>query len=583
MVVFQFAHRSWAAVFVTALICSGCRPADPSSTSSVAPDQPLTPQIIPTPVRPSDEKSVVLPVFQDVAAEFGIHAPFYTDTVPDRFFLPEIMGGGATWLDFDRDGRLDLYLTNGTRLEPSSGPPPRGNWLYRGQSDGPFTLVDESIGAADRGYGQGSAAGDFNSDGFPDLYVGNFGPNALYVNNGDGTFRLDTTSPVIADPAWTSGVLWIDLNRDGWLDLYVTNYLQLTLEDRKVCEYNQQPGYCGPGQYQAAGDHVYLNQGDGQFRDGTDELGMTDRVGKGLTVLGTDFNGDRIPEIYVGNDMTVNFLYTVKSSDPLVYEDVAPAGGCAVSGEGMNQASMGISCADFDGDNRPDLYLTLYYNTQKTLYRNHGDLQFEDVSRRMRTAQTGYRFLGFGTVPIDYDGDRFPDLFVTNGHVLGPRVTPNRMTPQWLHNVAGKHFEDVTNRLDGYFQKEWLWRGAASADFDNDGDLDIVVTHLDDPAALLQNSTPTGKGFIGFDLSTRNRIFPCGTAVTITTQHGEQIKSLMSGGSYLSSSDPRLLFVLEPGTTVVDVRIDWTSGRTDRFTELASNRYWQITEGMQPQ
>lgn len=573
----------WLPVWILLLCGVGCdSEAVPTHQAIPASEPPL-----PSPEVTASEVAI-LPVFQDVAAEMGIHAPFYTDTIPGRYFLPEIMGGGATWIDFDVDGQLDLYLTNGTRFEPSSAAPIRGNWLYRGRVGTSFALVDESLGAGDTGYGQGSAAGDFNADGFPDLYVGNVGPNALYVNEGDGTFSLDTTSAPVADPAWTSSVLWLDLNRDGWLDLYVVNYLKMTLADRKICEYEKRSGYCGPGQYAAAPDHVYLNAGDGTFRDATDELGMTDKIGKGLAVLAADFDHDQIPEIYVANDMTANFLYTRKSSDLPAYEEVAMPGGCAQSGEGMNEASMGISCSDFDLDGFPDLYLTHYYNMQKTLYKNHGELQFEDVSRRMRTAQTGYSFLGFGTLPIDYDGNRYPDLFVTNGHVLGPAVQPDRMTPQWLYNHHGQHFEDITRRLDGYFQKTWLGRGAASADFDNDGDLDITVTHLDDPAALLRNSTKTGKRFIGFELRTRERIIPCGSRVTVTSRIGAngptviQSQSIMLGGSYLSSSDPRIVFPVDHQADSVDVQIQWSSGKVEEFPAMSLDRYWHLVEGAQP-
>jgi hypothetical protein len=534
---------------------------------------------------PATEKNsldaIILPQLDDVAPELGIVAPYFTDTVPGRYFLPEIMGGGATWLDFDQDGQLDLYLTNGSQLEPGNPPKFYGNRLYRGRVAATFLQVADSWAAADPGYGQGSAAGDFNSDGFPDLYVGNFGPNALYVNEGDGTFSRDTRAPEVDDPAWTSGVMWMDLNRDGWLDLYVTNYLKMTLADRKVCEYEKRPGYCGPGQYEAAPDHVYLNQGDGSFVESSASLGMTESVGKGLAVLGADLDNDQIPEIYVANDMTVNFMYQLQPGTPLTYADVAGVGGTAQSGEGMNEASMGIACADFDGDQRPDIYLTHYYNMQKTLYKNHGNLQFEDVSRRMRTAQTGYPFLGFGTVPIDFNGDGYQDLFVTNGHVLGPEVKPDRMTPQCLLNKGGKFFEDITPQLTGYFRKEWLGRGAASADFDNDGDLDIAVTHLDEPAAVLKNSTPTQVGFIGLDLRTSSRVVPCGTLATVTTSRGTQSRSVVIGGSYLSSSDPRLTIPVHSTDQIVEVKIEWSSGQVEQHT-LTTNRYWHLMEGQQP-
>ncbi len=576
-----------SAVGLIGMLGPGCSP----STKPLPTNPPLAPQTVeqetapePSVAKPSAPPPL-LPQFDDVAAELGVVAAFYTDTVPGRYFLPEVMGGGATWLDFDRDGVLDLYLTNGAHLAPSPLPPPRGNWLYRGREQAPFQCVDESLGAGDTGYGQGSAAGDFNADGFPDLYVGNYGPNALYVNEGDGTFSWETTEPALADPAWTSSVVWADINRDGLLDLYVTNYMQVTLANRQLCQYSGQPGYCGPGQYESAPDQVYLNQGDGHFIESAERLGMQDKIGKGLAVTVADLNADLVPEVYVANDMTPNFLYTIRDSKGdagVVYHDAAPTGGTAQSGEGRNAASMGIACADFTGDGLPDLFITNYYNMQKTLYKNHGDLQFEDVSRRMGTAQTGYAYLGFGTVPIDFNGDGFDDLFVTNGHVLGPLVKPDRMRSQLLVNRGGKTFEDLTPQLGGYFQKEWLGRGTATADFDNDGDLDLVVTHLDDPAALLRNSTPTGKSYIGFDLTTRQRILPCGTRVTVTTSTGSKTRSLMLGGSYLSSSDERLLFSVEPADPHVDVRVEWASGRVDELTSLDVNRYWHLSEGRQP-
>lgn len=515
----------------------------------------------------------------------GISAPFFTDTVPERYFLPEIMGGGASWTDYDRDGILDLYLTNGALLEPRDVQPSRGNWLYRGRVDAAFALVDESLGAGDKGYGQGCAFGDFNADGFADLYVANFGPNALYINQGDGTFALDQLNPVMADPRWSSSVVWLDLNRDELLDLYVVNYMDVTSANRKVCQYEGRPGYCGPGQYSSIPDAVFLNQGDGRFIESAEKLGLIDTIGKGLAVQVADFNADLVPEIYVANDMTANFLFVLNPADSqqgVTYREVAGVGGVAQSGEGMNEASMGISCTDFDGDGLPDLYLTHYFNMQNTLYKNYGDLQFEDVSRRVGTAKTGFEFLGFGTVPIDYNGDGYDDLFVANGHVLGPQVKPDRMRPQILYNNRGKVFEDVSKGIDGYFQQEWLGRGAASADFDNDGDQDIVVTHLDDPAALLRNSTETDKSFVGFEMSTSSRISPVGTRVTITSPAGEKTRAVMAGGSYLSTSDDRLLFHVDGNVREVAVRIEWASGAVDEIPALGTSRYWHVSEGQTP-
>ncbi|MCA8996682.1 MAG: CRTAC1 family protein [Planctomycetaceae bacterium] len=528
------------------------------------------------------EREVLTPLFENVAAEKGIDATFDSDTVPDRYFLPEIMGGGAAWLDYDRDGWLDVYLANGTAFEPGQEPLPRANWLYRSRGGETFELLSETIGAADSGYGQGVAPGDFDADGFPDLYIGNFQENHLHVNNGDGTFSLCPPEVGVNDTHWTSSVVWVDLNHDDLLDLYVTNYLRMTLDDRKVCEYQGNPGYCGPGQYEAAPDSVFISRGDGTFVEASAELGLQDTTGKGLAVVIADFNDDRNPEIYVGNDMTSNFLYRRVERPTEEYEEVAELSGVAQSGEGMNEATMGIACSDFNLDGLPDLYLTHYFNMQNTLYLNHGDLQFEDASRRAGTAHTAFPYLGFGTIPIDYNRDGFDDLFVTNGHVLGPKVLPDRMRPQLLRNVNGRKFEEESTRLGEYFSKAWLGRSTASGDFDNDGDLDILVTHLDEPAALLQNHSRGEGTFIGIQLETPSRIPPIGAKVTIRTETETRSRSFQSGGSYLASHDSRLLFSVDEGQSSIDVVVDWPDGSRQEFLALPTGRYWQILQGSTP-
>lgn len=570
----------------------GCNPlpTPDDQTSINQPSVQATPEKTPVAVPQVAVQQVdvpqVLPQFDDVSSEMGISAPFYSDVIPNRFFLPEIMGGGVTWFDFDIDGVLDLFLVNGSHLDQhDQRPTPRGDWLYRGRPNKQFQAVPDKWGAADLGYGQGSAAGDFNSDGFPDLYIGNYGTNSLYLNEGDGTFTPVHETATTSGFSWTSSVVWVDLNFDKLLDLYVTNYLDVSLADRKICDYDGRPGYCGPGQYESAPDRAYLNKGDGSFVESADMLGLVDTFGKGLAVVVADLNQDFLPEMYVGNDMTPNFLFTPeknKDTGGVTYRDVAGIGGAAQSGEGMNEASMGISCADFDGDDRLDLFLTHYYNSQDTLYRNHGDLQFEDVSKRMGTAQVGYAYLGFGTVPIDYDADGLDDLFITNGHVLGPLVQPDRMPPQLLHNRNGKRFDDAQPELSDYFQKKWLGRGAASADFDSDGDLDLVVTHLDDPAALLKNSTVTGKGYVGFKLTTTERIHPVGARLTIITSAGSKTRSVTAGGSYLSSSDGRLLFHTDPDQMTTDIKVEWPSGKSEEYRGLETGRYWHLCEGNLP-
>ncbi len=532
-----------------------------------------------------DAGAATVPVFVDVAPVVGLDHTFFSDTVPGRYFLPEIMGGGAAWADFDRDGNLDVYLMNGRSLDPTAVVDSRPNRLYCGRPGGEFRQVPHSAGVSGTAYGQGAAAGDFNADGFLDLYLGNYGPNALLVNNGDGTYSNVTAQSGTDDPLWTSSVVWFDADRDDDLDLYVTNYMDVTWTNRKICDYGGHPGYCGPGQFSSVPDHLFLNQSDGSFIEASRELGLVDEVGKGLAVVAADFDGDFTPEIYVANDMTPNFLFA-RTSAPAgratQYRECAMLSGCAQSGEGMNEASMGIACADFDRDGNLDLYLTHYFQMKNTLYRNLGNLQFDDVSHRTGVAESSYPYLGFGTVPVDFDRDQFDDLFIANGHVLGPENEPHRMRPQLLRNDAGARFEDISSSAGDYFLRERLARGAAAADYDDDGDLDILVTHLDEPVALLRNETVVAGHFVGILLETRSRVPPVGARVRLSTSEGDVVKSLTAGGSYLSQSDERLLFTVGGAETAVSVEVSWPDGRVQQFDGLPVDRYWRLREGESP-
>ena len=355
-----------------------------------------------------------------------------------------------------------------------------------------------------------------------------------------------------------------------------------------MCVYGDRKGYCGPGRYDGVPDLVYLNQRDGTFRDAAAELGFNKSAGKGLAVVASDFNDDRKPEIYVANDMTANFLYTrcsdrVTEPAAVCYEDVAGQSGCAVSGDGMNQASMGISCADFDGDGKIDIYLTDYYQMKNTLYHNLGEMLFEDDSLRTGVATSSLSYLGFGTWPLDYDSDGDADLFVANGHVLGSAIEPNAMTPQLLQNDGKGIFTDVSIRGGEYFQDRWLGRGVAAADFDDDGDTDLTVTHLDRPVALLMNQTKKkNERFIGLSLQGINRIPPICARVTVKASQGRQTQVFSAGGSYLSTSDSRLLFPLSDAAETAEVEIHWPSGRIDQFGPMPTNRYWTVIEGRGP-
>ena len=539
----------------------------------------------------------VTPRFSDIAESVGIQFTRFNDIVADRFFLPEIMGGGAGWIDFDNDGCLDLYFTNGCQLEPgNSRSTEHVNRLYRNNVD-TFNDVTRASNVGDKGFGQGCAIGDFNGDGFADIFVANFGRNVLYANNGDGTFDIhsESATPIreAAKPAsdfdgltpvWSTSAAWFDADQDDDLDLYVVNYLDVTMKTHKICTENGKRLYCGPGHYEPVSDQLFLNQGDGSFSEQGTELGFLASQGRGLAVSILDLDQDLRPEIYVANDMSPNHLFSRSATDQLnavQYREQGVDAGCASSRSGEFEASMGIACADFNRDGRCDLFLTHYYHKKNTLYLNLGGLQFEDASRSSKIAATSYGFLGFGTAAFDYDRDGACDIMVANGHVSGPNHPPEAMRAQLLRNDGNGRFEDISHHSGDYFRQTWIGRGLASGDFDNDGDVDVVMTHVKRPWALLRNDTQTERTYLGLDLKTQSRVPPIGGRVVVHS-NVKQVIPLAAGGSYLCSSDRRVLIGLAENEVPVDVEVYWPSGRVDKFTFDVANTYWTILEGRRP-
>lgn len=532
------------------------------------------------------------PRFTEVTSTSGLQFSFHTDAVPGRYFLPEIMGGGAAWLDFDRDGWLDVFLVNGDELAAGPRSPKQyPDALFRNLGGQAFEEVSRSAGATTSGYGQGCAVGDFDADGFDDLYVTGYRTSTLLRNLGDGTFADVTEGSQSRNNDWGSGVVWLDINDDRLLDLYVVNYLDVTFANHQQCRFGGVPGYCGPGHYEAVADRLFLNLGDGRFRDVSEEVGISIPNGKGLGIAVLDFDLDGQNEIYVANDMAPNFLFQRQSEGDAretrhessqslpKFKDIAPVSGCAVSDMGQNEASMGVACADFDGNGYCDLFLTHYYAQKNTLYRNLGGMQFVDDSRRGRIVAISHDRLGFGTVAFDFDRDGDSDLFVANGHVLGPEHDPFAMLAQIVRNDGQARFEDVGKESGDYFHQLCVGRGAAGADFDNDGDWDLLVTHLDRPAALLRNDTVTRGHFLGIELRRADRGPPQGTQVIVEAGSRRLTSMSIGGGSYLCASDARLLVGLGDWGGPVTLEIRWQSGEVARHEKVAVDRYWLAIEG----
>lgn len=536
----------------------------------------------------------IRPHFTDVAGpeNANIDFEYNNDEVPGRFFLPESMGGAASWIDYDGDGALDLYLTNGRPLASQEPQTESLSRLYRNLGGDRFERVSEAASASVDAYGHGCGVGDFDSDGFPDLYLSNFGPNVLLRNNGDGTFENVTAVAGVGDDLWSFAGVWLDVEDDHDLDLYVVNYLYWSLANTQICNYEgDKPGYCGPGKYLAAPDRLYVNQGDGTFHEEAASWGLVGEQGKGLVAIAVDLDDDLQPEIYVGNDLTPNFLFT-RTGQPRVdheagtatalFAETGAAAGVAVSGDGDNEATMGVACGDYNRDGLPDLFLAHYYKHKNTLYSNLGELQFVDDSVRTHVARISWESLGFGTVTFDYDRDGWLDLFVANGHVLGPNIQPFAMRPQLLRNDKSGRFDDASDEAGAYFSDLHLGRGVASGDYDDDGDVDLAVSHLHGRVALLRNDTQTKRHFLGIELQTASRIPPVGGRVVVRTRQLQQIHPVVSGGTYVATNDPRLLFGLADEEQV-DVEIHWPSGRMDSFSNLGIDRYWLIIEGQLPQ
>ena len=524
------------------------------------------------PEKPKEKEDTTPIELVDVAEQLGVNFQYHADIVPGRYLIVESMVSTMAWFDYDLDGTQDLYLLNGNVI--ASPQDNIQNQLFR-NIGGSFERVEDP-GASDAGYGFGVAVGDFDVDGFPDLYITNYGANALYRNNGDGTFE-PVASEVLASTDWSTGCLWFDANGDRLPDLFVGAYAEVTIESSKVCQYNGQPGYCGPNELPPQPDRVFVNNGDGTFKDATEELGFTVDPVYTLGVTAVDLNGDAQPEIMAARDLTPNGLFA--RNDDGTWTDQAVPAGVATSGTGRKEAGMGIACADFDGDQKFDFMLTHYYEKKNTLYRNletDGDLNFADDSYRSRIAALSEFFLGFGISVLDINRDGSPDVFITNGHVLGPNHVPNEMTGQVLLNNGKGRFTDISQRCGPYFQRKVLGRGSATVDFDNDGDHDIGIGHITHPFSLLEDRMPT-PDWIGLDIVAGDRCGTAGGHVIVECGELNRKVPLKAGSSYLCVADPRLLVALPTGTDDVNVTIAFPGGEKQKLKALTRNQYWRIS------
>ena len=518
--------------------------------------------------------------FVDIAQSAGIAFKHENGASAEKFMI-ETFGSGVAWLDYDNDGLLDLFFANGADLH--AGKPSPGNVLFHNTGKGTFVDVTQSAGV--KGYGgfsTGVAVGDYDNDGFLDLYVTGYGANTLYHNNGNGTFTDVTAKAGVKGGGWSSSAGFFDYDRDGHLDLYVVRYLDYDVKENVYCGY-QKPGYrmyCDPRGFDGVPDLLYRNNGDGTFTDVSKKAGVANPAGKGLGVAFGDFDNDGWPDIFVANDLVRNFLY--RNNGDGTFTDLAYSAGVGYDPNGNPRAGMGTEFADFDGDGWLDLFVTNFSEELNALFRNRGDLTFEEVSEQAGLG-SGFLPLGFGTKLFDFDNDGDVDIYVTNGHVVdnvqlyNPRLS--YMQTDLLYANDGGRFRDVSAASGPAFQIKHVGRGAATGDFDNDGDLDIIVSNCGQPPMLMRNDGGNKNHWIAIKARGReSNSFGVGSRVKVEAGGKTQIKEIYSAGSYLSGSDLRLYFGLGGERNIRQVEIMWPSGKRQTLNDVAADQVLSLDE-----
>ncbi|MBI4161286.1 MAG: CRTAC1 family protein [Acidobacteria bacterium] len=502
-----------------------------------------------------------------------------------RKYTVETMGSGACFLDYDGDSWQDLYLVNGAPLPGSRREEAPRDRLFRNRGDGTFEDVTERAGVGDPGYGMGCSAADIDDDGDVDLYVTNFGPNVLYVNQGDGTFRDGTASSGLGDPLWGTSSAFADYDRDGDLDLYLCNYVDFRVEENKYCGDFQRGlrSYCHPDVYEAQPDRLFRNDGGGRFTDVTRAAGIVDAEGKGLGVVWTDYDRDGFVDLYVANDSTPNFLFRNRGDG--TFQETTLIAGVGYSEDGQAEAGMGTDAGDVDNDGWPDLFVANLSRETNTLYRNNGDGTFTDRTFAAGLGPISLLFVGFGVDFLDYDLDGDQDLVVVNGHVLDDIQEYDDAITYAERNFL---FE---NRGDGTFEEAGLrrgpdlarpnvGRGLAVADYDRDGDPDLLITTSNGPARLLRNDRRNGNHWLHLDLrDPSGRRAAIGARVTVVAGGRAQAGEVRSGSSYLSQNEFGLHFGLGRAERVDSIAVVWPDGRREVFPGPAPDAFHTLRQG----
>ena len=551
----------------------GCRDSKPPTVPSVAEGTPV--QNTSPGAPPAAQVR-----FDDVATPAGVQFTYRNGEESGHYAILESLGGGLGAIDFDCDGLDDLCVAGGGQFPEGKNIAGLPLGLFRNLGNWEFAEATTLARANDsKFYSHGICCGDYNSDGLPDVLVTGYGGVCLFENEGDGTFQEQSRSAELTDSQWSSSAGWGDLNGDGLLDLFIVHYVNWSFENDPFCP-GPQPNIrdvCPPRRFQGLQDTVYFNNGDGTFKDVTQTVGVLPE-GKGLGLVIADLDNDHDLDVYVTNDTVANHLY--RNDGQGTFKDMSLMSGTSVSDRGIPDGSMGVELFDYNRDGLLDLWVVNYENESASLYHNEGDMFFRHVSQTTGVTAVGGLFVGWGTCCFDYDHDGDEDMFVSNGHVIRyPTNAPLRQNPLLFENLGNSRFRNVANTTTGYLNEPHSGRGAVNADFDRDGLVDLAVSNVNEPVAVLANRGTNGNNWIALRLvGTKSSRDPIGATVTVRTAKGTQTRQMIGAGSYASTETAWINIGLGEESDLEAVEISWPSGVKQSLDKITINSFQTVVE-----
>jgi hypothetical protein len=517
--------------------------------------------------------------FVDITAAAGIKWNLRA-LVPGARYLIETMGGGGGFIDYNGDGLLDIYLVCYTQTPQPAGASKLKDVLYRNNGDGTFSDVTESAGIANSMLGMGLAVGDYDNDGWPDLYITGYGASKLYRNSGKGTFTDVTGQSGVNNRLWGTSAAFFDYDNDGYLDLFVCNYLTYDEKNLPCTFYDNKP-YCSISKFKGSVSRLFHNNGDGTFADVSEKARIANPIGKGLGVVAFDYDNDGRIDIFQANDASANFLF--HNNGDGIFSEVALEAGVAFDPNGSARGGMGVDAEDLDGDGYLEIFVANFSAETNALFHNDKDGLFTEITNKVGLGTISIPMSGFGSRFFDYNNDGLVDLFVHNGHPFEPinKLFPETTykEPPFLFENTGKGFRDVAAEHGAALKKFYAGRGLAVGDIDNDGDSDLLLMNVGEPPVLLRNDGGNGNRWLGIKLvGTKSNRDAVGTKVSVMAGGGRRIKHRLGGTSYCSASDERLLFGLGSNGSISEIEVRWPNGQVSTLENVRTNQYITIKE-----